>query len=194
MIPDRLRLPLRFDAAALAADIAALACADWVRHFVPQNYDGDWEVAPLRARAGATHPILMIVSDPAASDYVDTPLLAACPAVRAALDTLACPLLAVRLMRLGPGSVIREHVDFDLDAEQGTVRLHVPVVTNPEVDFRLNGRRVVMEAGSLWYLRLSDTHSVANRGRTERVHLVIDATVNAWLAGLLAAAAAEAAA
>ena len=192
-IPDRLLLPLRFDAAALAADIAALSRADWVRHFVKQNYDGDWDVVPLRAKAGATHPIMMIVSDPGTSEYTDTPLLHACPAIGAALAALACPLLAVRLMRLGPGSVIREHVDPDLDAEQGTVRLHVPLVTNPEVDVRLNGRQVFMEAGSLWYLRLSDPHSVANRGDTERIHLVIDATVNPWLATLLTDAAAAAA-
>ncbi len=44
------------------------------------------------------------------------------------------------------------------------VRIHIPVVTNDGVDFRLNGTRVVMPAGSSWYLRLSDPHSMANRG------------------------------
>lgn len=41
-----------------------------------------------------------------------------------------------------------------------------------------------MAAGSYWYLRLSDPHSVANRGSTDRVHLIIDATVNARLTDL----------
>lgn len=54
------------------------------------------------------------------------------------------------------------------------VRLHIPVVTNDGVDFRLNGVRCPMSAGSTWYLRLSDPHSVANRGSSDRVHLVID--------------------
>ena len=192
-LPDRLLLPLTFDAGPMAAEVAALARSEWIRHFVVQNYDGEWDVVPLRAKAGATHPVIMIFSDPAASHFVDTPFLLACPAFRAALAAFACPLLAVRLMRLGPGLVIKKHVDPDLDAGQGTVRLHVPIVTNPEVDVRLNGRQVFMEAGSLWYLRLSDPHSVANRGDTERVHLVIDATVNPWLATLLKDAAAEAA-
>jgi hypothetical protein len=87
-------------------------------------------------------------------------------------------------MRLTPGSVIKEHVDTDLSFEDGTVRLHVPVVTNDAVDFRLNGTRVVMEAGSCWYLRLSEPHSVANRGSEDRVHLVIDAEANDWIAGV----------
>lgn len=187
-IPDRLRLRLRFDAAALPADAAALAHPDWIRHFVAQNYDGDWDVVPLRARAGATHPVTMIVSDPSARDYVDTPLLAACPAIRAALKRFRCPLDSVRLMRLGPGSTIKEHRDHDLSFEDGAVRFHVPVATNPEVDFRLNGTRVALEAGSAWYLRLSDPHSVANRGATDRVHLVIDARVDPWVEALMAEA------
>jgi hypothetical protein len=47
---------------------------------------------------------------------------------------------------------------------------------------------VILEAGSCWYLRLSDPHRVANRGETDRVHLVIDAAVNDWVASLFAAA------
>ena len=70
------------------------------------------------------------------------------------------------------GSQIKVHRDHDFAFEQGTVRIHVPVTTNAEVDFRLNGVRCAMPAGSAWYLRLSDPHSVANRGAQDRVHLV----------------------
>ncbi len=63
-------------------------------------------------------------------------------------------------------------------------------MTNDDVDFRLNGLRCVMAAGLSWYLRLSDPHSVANRGSNDRVHLVIDAVVNDWVAGLFERAAA----
>jgi hypothetical protein len=92
-------------------------------------------------------------------------------------------------MRLAPGSVIKEHHDNDLSFELGMVRIHIPVVTNDDVDFRLNGVRCVMAAGSSWYLRLSDTHSVANRGASDRVRLVIDAAVNDWVEALFERAA-----
>jgi mannose-6-phosphate isomerase-like protein (cupin superfamily) len=105
------------------------------------------------------------------------------------MAAIRAPLRAVRLMRLAPGSAIKEHTDVALSFEDGTVRLHVPVVTNAAVDFRLNGERVVLEAGSCWYLRLSDPHSVANRGSEDRVHLVIDATVNGWVGTIFAEAA-----
>jgi hypothetical protein len=180
-VRDRLRLPLRFDAAALQADLRGIEDEAWIRHFVTSNYDGDWTVLALRAPASATHPVQMIYSNPACDDYVDTPLLAACPAIAAALGAFACPLESVRLMRLGAGSVIKTHCDHDLDAEHGHARLHVPIATNPGVDFRLNGMRVVLGEGECWYLRLSDPHSVANHGDRDRVHLVIDAVVDAWL-------------
>ena len=184
LFPDRLLLPLDFDPVRLAADVAALSAGGWTAHFVTQNYDGDWSVIPLRGPAGARHPIQMIYSDPACPAYADTPLLAAAPYLRQVLAAFACPLQAVRLMRLAPGSLIKEHRDHDLAFEDGTVRIHVPVTTNDGVDFRLNGRRCVMPAGSAWYLRLSDPHKVANRGATDRVHLVIDATADGWVRDL----------
>ena len=191
-LPDRLRLPLAFEPAALLRDLDGLSSRDWIAHFVKQNYDGDWSVLPLRAPAGARHPVMMIYSDPSATVFEDTPLLDLCPNIRSLLVRMSCELRSIRLMRLTPGSVIKEHSDPDLSAEEGTARIHIAIATNPGVEFELNRRRVVMEPGSAWYLRLSNPHRVANKGTTDRVHLVIDAVVNDWLRDLLARAAAQA--
>ena len=190
--PDRLRLPLEFEPEQLAADMAEFSRADWIAHFVRQNYDGDWSAIPLRSTVGARHPIQTIYSDPTQNDFEDQPALAGTPYFQAVLARFACPLRAVRLMRLTPGSLIKEHSDYDLSFEDGTVRIHIPVVTNEAVDFRLNGVRCDMPAGSVWYLRLSDPHSVANRGANDRVHMVIDAVVNDWMADLFQRAVAAA--
>src|SRR5580704_637974 len=187
-LPDRLRLPFTFDAGLLARDLDGLSAVGWIRHFVPQNYDGDWSVIPLRGKAGAKHPVAMIYSDPTCTDFADTPMLAACPYFRQVLDTFQAPLRAVRLMRLTPGSIIKEHTDLQLSFEEGTVRIHVPVVTNAGVEFYLNRSRVALDAGSSWYLRLSDPHSVVNRGSSDRVHMVIDAEVNRAVAVILTTA------
>jgi len=183
--PDRLRLPLSFDPALLARDLDRLSNHTWTRHYVRQNYDGDWSVIPLRGPVGETHPVRMISADPAARSYVDTPFLEGCDYFRYVLDCFRCTLRAARLMRLGPGSRIKQHSDNVLSFEEGTVRVHIPVVTNDAVEFYLNDARVVLEAGSAWYLRLSDPHSVANRGSSDRIHLVVDAEVNAWVEALL---------
>ena len=143
----------------------------------------------MRGKAGARHPVMMISADPSVTEFEDTPTLHGCPYFREVLDIFACPLCTVRLMRLTPGSVIKEHSDVQLSVEEGTVRLHIPVVTNPDVEFYLNGSRVLLEAGSAWYLRLTDPHKVYNKGESDRIHMVIDATVNDWLKGLLETAA-----
>lgn len=188
VVPDRVRLPVAFDAARLCEDLARID-ADWIDHLVRQNYEGNWSVLPLRHSAGATHPVMMIYSDPTATEFVDGPLLAHTPYLREVLAQFECPLQAVRLMRLTPGSVIKPHHDHDLAAEWGMARVHIPITTNPQVEFLLNGTPVAMAPGETWYLRLADTHAVANRGESDRVHLVIDCVVDDWLSALLRAAA-----
>jgi hypothetical protein len=184
-LPDRLRLPLRFDPAPLAADLAAFEEADWTRHYVHDNYEGDWSAIPLRAAEGETHPIRMIGVHSMVERFVDTRFLARAPAIAAALADLGGSPKAARLMRLKPGSQILEHADYDPELERPGARLHVPIVTNEAVSFHLNGIPVAMAPGELWYLRLSDPHRAANAGDTDRVHLVIDMWLDDRLLGLL---------
>jgi len=182
---DRAKLPLTFDPESLKKDLARLEDVEWIDHFVEQNYEGSWTVIPLRGPKGADHPVMMIYSDPSCTEFADTPFLEACPYFQEVLSSFHCLVNAARLMRLTPGSIIKEHSDYDLSLEDGNARLHVPITTNAGVTFRLNGRSVDMQAGECWYLRLSDPHSVVNRGKEERVHLVIDVTVNNWLTDLV---------
>ena len=186
--PDRLRLPLAFDPVRLVRDLESLAGTEWTDHFVKQNYAGNWSAMPLRAKAGARHPIMMIASDPTATASEDTPHLRHCPYFREVLGRFRCPLGSVRLMRLGPGSRIHEHSDLDLGFEDGAVRLHLPIVTNSGVSFFLNRSPLDMQPGTAWYLRLSDPHSAANDGDSDRVHMVIDAIADDWVKELLVAA------
>ncbi len=178
------RLPWRFDAERLRADVRGMKDEDWVPHFNTGYYEGDWSGAALRSvggEAGRLYP------DPTATgEYGDTPLLTRCPGAGTVLEAFRCPLLAVRYLRLGPGSRIREHRDYKLGFEDGEVRIHVPVATDPAVEFLLGGQRVEMAEGEAWYLDLNQPHAVSNRGTAPRIHLVIDCVVDEWLAAVLA--------
>lgn len=187
MVPDRVKLPLQFDASLLQNDLTRLDEHEWIDHFVKRNYEGNWSVIPLRCQEGVQHPVMMIYSNAMCETYVDTPFLQQCPYFQKVLAQFKCPLTSVRLMKLSPGSQIREHCDNDLCVEDGWARLHIPVTTNVDVTFCLNGTQVVMGVGECWYVRLSDPHSVVNQGKTDRVHMVIDARVNEWLCDLLRA-------
>jgi hypothetical protein len=179
---DRLLLPIAFDPALLAADLAGLRAIAWTEHFVTAGYEGDWSIIALRQSA-ASRLGLTDISDPDCSDYVETAAAAACPYFRQVLRSFASPLLSVRLTRLGPGSSIKEHA-HDVD-ETRVAQLHIPIATNNDVDFRINGSRCPMRAGSVWWFRLSDPHSVTNRGQTDRVLMAVDLVMDDWLAALL---------
>jgi hypothetical protein len=182
MMRDAVRLPMAFDADGLKTDVAALAKGDWVLHFNTQYFTGEWSGVALRAVQGTAAPLF---AGPNSGTFSDTDFVTRCPHVGAVIGSFRCPLKAVRLLKLAAGSVIREHRDYDLGFDSGEVRIHVPVTTNPGVEFYLNNKRVVMAEGECWYLDLSLPHRVANRGPSERIHLVLDCEVNDWLRGVL---------
>ena len=176
---ESFRFPFHFDPAPLQADLAALTAADWVPHFNTRYYEGAWSAAALRSVGGRTG---QIYPDPAAQEpFADTPLVARCPHVSALLERFACPLQSVRFLKLAAGSVIREHRDLNLGYEDGEIRLHIPVRTNAQVEFYLNGRQLTLNEGECWYLNFNLPHRVVNGGETDRVHLVLDCVVNDWL-------------
>lgn len=172
------RLPFRFDPRALRADLERLLPEDWTPHFNQHYYEGEWSGVALRATEGLA---ARLFNDPGRRDFADTPVLARCPNLRAALATFHCPLTSVRLLKLAPGAVIREHRDPDLHYEFGEVRLHIPLLTNPQAEFFLANERVVMNEGECWFLNLSLPHRVFNGGKSDRIHLVVDCLVNDWL-------------
>ena len=178
---DTIQLPLRFDPASLREDLAHVPEERWIRHFVKDNYEGDWSGVALRGPAGATHPIIQLSANPGTEAWENTDLYETCPYFAEVMTAFQCPLLSVRLLRLGPGSVIKEHVDHSLSLEDGEARLHVPVQTNADIKFWLNDKLVPLKVGETWYLNVNLPHRVENNSAEYRVHLVIDCEVNAWL-------------
>jgi hypothetical protein len=173
------QLPLRFDPVHLQADLGRIAPEEWEPHFNTSYYEGEWGGVALRAIRGAA---LSLYPDPSApQEFADTAILDCCPYFQQVLAAFECPLESARLLRLRAGSKIREHRDYKLAFEDGVARFHVPIITNPDVDFFLEGERIVMNAGEVWYLNFNLPHRVENRGQIDRVHLVIDGAVNDWV-------------
>ena len=85
-----------------------------------------------------------------------------------ALRDLPLDIRSARLLRLGPGSRIHEHRDYDLGGPQADCRLHIPLLSSPDVDFMLESRCIPMSAGECCFLDLVRPHSVDNWGQQER--------------------------
>jgi hypothetical protein len=178
-----IRLPLLFDPDRLRADVDALLPEDWVPHFNASYYQGDWSGVALRSVGGVARA-LYPDPDPRGS-WEDTEILSRCPALAAAVDAFECERTSVRLLRLGPGASVREHTDYNLGYDDGEVRFHVPVQTNPNAVFELEGRPLEMLPGETWYVDFNLRHRVAIGGVEPRIHLVVDCVVNDWVSRTL---------
>jgi quercetin dioxygenase-like cupin family protein len=177
-----LRLPFNFDAMKLQEELLLLGNEDWRLHFQKLHYEGDWSAIPLRSVDGDAKNIFVPHHDNPA--FKDTILLDKSPYFKLVLASFHCPLKTVRLMKLNAGAVIKEHNDAELNYENGEARFHVPVITHPDVEFYLDNERITMNEGECWYMNFNLPHRITNNSSVDRIHLVIDATVNDWLQGI----------
>lgn len=172
---DAILFRTRHPTGLLLADLAAAtSAAAWISRPDRGRYH-DWSALPLHALHGQTTAESDTHIDPARpEDCAPTPILSVCPAVREVLASLPAAKLRVRFMRLAPGGVIGLHRDRQYGWDLPVLRLHIPISTNPGVEFRLGDTRLDMRPGEQWYLDTTRDHEVHNRGATDRVHLVID--------------------
>lgn len=173
---DFFRLPFFFDEDKLVKDLEKCLSLSWTNHFNQQDYNGDWKSISLRSISGN----IMDANAHPGAEYHNTVLLEQCSYFAEVLTSINCEKEAVRLLSLAPGSIIKTHVDQELGYPDGYFRIHVPVQTNPDVEFIVNDHNLVMKPGECWYANFSLPHSVANRGTTNRIHLVIDCKRNDW--------------
>ncbi|GAB6196922.1 aspartyl/asparaginyl beta-hydroxylase domain-containing protein [Lysobacter xanthus] len=158
------QLPLLFDAAGLAAEIAQFPESAWRPH--PQGYAGN-----------SMLPLVAVNGDPAnemfAGAMKPTPALERCPKLRQVLAAVGATVGRTRLMRLAGMAEVKRHVDQGYYwAER--VRIHVPIVTQPTVRFECGDDVVNMAAGECWIFDTWRQHRVHNDATASRVHLVID--------------------
>jgi len=158
-----LRLPIRFCVDTLAREIEALPRDAWMAH--PQQFDGNSSV-PLISPGGAN--IHQAVGPMAPTEW-----LRRCPYILEIMEALDSTWGRSRLMGLDPGAEVPEHVDINY-YWRTHLRIHIPVITNPDVAFTCAGETIHMRAGECWILDSFYRHSVVNRGSETRVHLVLD--------------------
>ena len=179
-----LRLGLSFDSAPLQAELEQMLASEWLDHYNTTVYAGGWQCIPLRSVDGRLDHIM--ASDSEA--YAPTVILQRCPHFQQVLAAFECELRSVRLMALAPGARIAPHRDPGTGYADGVARLHVPILTAPEVLFHIDGESVHFSQGDTWYLNANCLHGVDNDSAVNRVHLAIDCVPNAWLDALFAPA------
>jgi mannose-6-phosphate isomerase-like protein (cupin superfamily) len=175
------KLPLQLDVSKAQGEVME-NMSNGKPHFNTSHYTGEWTVIALRSPGDRMDTI---IPDARGEEvFLDTPLMQQCPTIKKLVQSFECPIMAVRLLNLKKGAVIKEHRDTDLSFEKGEARLHFPIFTNQQVAFHVASNKVEMQEGSCWYINANLPHKVANLGNADRIHLVIDCKVNDWLRSL----------
>jgi hypothetical protein len=78
----------------------------------------------------------------------------------------------VMLARLPAGGKISEH--SDLDASHYIHKIHVPLLTNPETQFRVGRQVTQMPVGEIIEVNNKRNHAVRNDGNCDRIHMIFE--------------------
>lgn len=181
------QLNLSFDIQALQTDVNSLLELQWIEHVNVNDYQGDWNILALRCPAQYydQHAILQSFAVEQLAQWTNLPALQRSDNISELIGQLQCEVGAVRLMRLKSNAYIKPHRDKGLAMEYGEARLHLPIYSDKGVEFVVNDKKVPMQMGELWYINADQTHWVRNNGEQDRINLVIDCKVNAWLRRLI---------
>jgi hypothetical protein len=163
-----IRLPVRFDADRLRAEIAALDRHAWAPH--PNHIAGNTSLRLISADGGENDEVDGVMRA--------TPHLAQLPYVRQVLASFGVVWSRSRLLRLDAGAVVPEHADINYHWFY-RVRVHIPIVTRPEVQFHCGGEAVHMKSGEAWLFDNWRLHRVENPTPDARIHLVADTSGSA---------------
>lgn len=177
MMQELLKLSFEFDEEKLFQDTKYIQEDYWVSHPNTSAYEGKWEVCSLTSPSGDIKDIVACEN----IEYKETSLLKKTIYIKEVLDCFKTKIEAVRFMKLGAKSSIKEHTDKGSCIEDGFARIHIPITSNKNVEFILDGNKHQMNTASCYYMDAHKPHSVKNSGDEDRIHLLIDCHVNEWL-------------
>lgn len=158
-----LRLPVRFDADRLRAEVESLPAGAWSRSV----QDASGASAVRLVTVGGTQ------NDGVAGALQPTPALLASPCLLQLLASFETVWSRVRLLRIEGGIVPPPRSEASHHAFY-RVQLHVPVATHPDVRFRGAGQDVHMAAGEAWVLDDWRRHQLENATPEPCLHLVAE--------------------
>ena len=161
------RLPVRFDAARLRAEIDAAPASAWADH--PDDYPGNRALRLITV--GGTE------NDDVAGEMKPTTHFAHFPYLQQVLASFGVVWSRSRLMKLAARGTVPLHCDIKYHWYH-RVRVHIPIVTNPGVRFTCANETVHMGAGEAWIFDNWQPHSVVNDSDQDRIHLVADTMGN----------------
>lgn len=79
----------------------------------------------------------------------------------------------IMLAKLPAGGKIHLHID-PYKSSNYTHKIHIPIQTNPDVEFWINRKRYHLLEGNAYEVNNKALHGGMNRGETDRINLIIE--------------------
>ncbi|MET0225012.1 MAG: aspartyl/asparaginyl beta-hydroxylase domain-containing protein [Dokdonella sp.] len=179
LIGGCIRLPIRCDVERLAAEVRTMPDALWGSRGGRVGVHTPAQAVFLRGYAPADGDL----------PVEDRDALAHLPYAQALIRThIPAPPMRCLLALLPGGATILPHIDQAPYFGQ-TIRIHVPIATNPQTWMYASGLSYRMAPGEIWALNNSAIHGVWNGDHEQaRMHLICDFLPSPALLALLAAA------
>ncbi len=172
-----LKVPVPIDVPRLLQEYQSIPASAW--GVSPWDVHCSINIIQLRGGGSGT------ADDFVTADVQDSPLLARMPYFTSLLspDGPFGGAIVASIARTKPNGITRGHSDEDQFWER-TVRIHVPIVTNPGAFLLCKQMAIHMRVGEVWSFDNQQWHSVVN-GDAERVHMLFDVNPNPKLAALM---------
>lgn len=119
------------------------------------------------------------------NDYRKTEILKLMPNLDNFLDNINCKKKRVRIMKLEKKSKIFTHFDASETYDLGSLRIHIPIITNEKVITKISKQEYHWKVNEAWYADFSFPHQVENNSDQDRYHLVIDCENNEFTKSLM---------
>ncbi|MBT8114976.1 MAG: aspartyl/asparaginyl beta-hydroxylase domain-containing protein [Arenicella sp.] len=158
-----IRLPWSFDVQRLKVELEQFEDTAWMEH--PNRINGNSAIPLVSLRGEDNNDF--------SGRMLPTPHLQRCQYIQQIMGHIGEVFARSRLMRLAAGAEVSPHVDFNYHW-YNRVRIHIPIVTYPEVTFFCGEEQVHMQAGECWIFDSWRNHNVVNESPHDRVHLVLD--------------------
>ena len=164
------KLKLRFDVQLLKDEVSHILIDYGVVEQHGPYHTGGWDGISLYSAYG-DHKETRLVRN---ASYQKTIALKNAPYIESIIDSFNCEKRRIRLMGLTPNKNIFWHYDSSDSIDSETIRLHIPIITNPLVELQICHETHYWEPGELWYGDFSFPHRVYNGWDQTRIHLIID--------------------
>ena len=158
-----IRLPLKFSVEHLKQELSYFDDKPWMPH--PNNLKGNSAI-PLISQNGGDN-------DDFHGAMKITQHLKKCKYIQQILSDFGEVFGRSRLMKLEGNCEVSAHTDTNYHWHN-RVRIHIPIITNPDVIFHCGADSVHMQAGECWIFDAWQQHRVINASDKTRVHLVVD--------------------